>query len=301
MSEERPFTLRPAGPEDARACFGTFRASLHDLLRRAGHSTRPGDDADERWPHYEAIFGHLGATAAEWWLAEDGAGAVLGYARSTLRAGTVELTEFFVTPEARVSGLGRALLERAFGPGLGVRRSVIATTDPPAVALYLRFGVRPQAIGAGFAGRPGPAEPRPGLSIDAADLDTLAALEEQVLGHARPQDLAFIASQRPAVVARRGGRAIGYAFLNDAVGRVGPVAALDPRDVPDLLAVVERAAHEAGVEELEFDVPFHAEPAVRWLLDERRFRIDPFYILLMADSPWAKLDRYLPFTPCLIL
>ena len=41
--------------------------------------------------------------------------------------------------------------------------------------------------------------------------------------------------------------------------------------------------------------------AVDWLVGERGFRIDPFYCLFLADGPWAKLDRYLPFNPCLIL
>ena len=44
-----------------------------------------------------------------------------------------------------------------------------------------------------------------------------------------------------------------------------------------------------------------ARTAIEWLLGQRGFRIDPFSCLPLADGPWARLDRYLPFNPCLIL
>ena len=293
--------LRPATADDSRACFGVFRASLFDLLRRQGYATEPGDDAAERWPTYQGIFDHLAATHAAWWVAVSEDDAPYGYARSTLRGTTVELTEFFVHPEARVKGVGRALLERAFTVGWGEHRSIIATLDAPAVALYLRFGVRPQSTAAGFVGRPGPAEPPQGLEVEEATAEAVLALEEELLGHARPEDVAFFLASRPGIVVRRGGQAIGYAFGPDAAGDVGPIAARDPEDLPALLAFVERAAHARGQEELELELPLTATPAVTYLLQERGFRLDPFYTLLLADAPWAKFDRYLPYNPCLVL
>ncbi len=44
-----------------------------------------------------------------------------------------------------------------------------------------------------------------------------------------------------------------------------------------------------------------AHTAIDWLLGECRFRIDPFYCHFLADGPWARLDRYLPLNPCLML
>jgi len=44
-----------------------------------------------------------------------------------------------------------------------------------------------------------------------------------------------------------------------------------------------------------------ARAGVDWLLGERGMRVDPFYCLLLADGPWAQLDRYVPFNPCLLL
>jgi hypothetical protein len=65
--------------------------------------------------------------------------------------------------------------------------------------------------------------------------------------------------------------------------------------------VVEEAAYQAGLEQLDLTVPLAAQAAVEWLLDKRGFRIDPFYCMFLADGAWAQLDRYLPFNPCLFL
>ncbi|MEA2254151.1 MAG: Acetyltransferase domain, partial [Solirubrobacteraceae bacterium] len=139
----RHLGIRPGTGADSRACFDVFRDSLGDLLRRNGLRTadEPGLGGDDLWPAYEAIFEHFAATCAQWWVAEGEDGRLAGYARSTQRGDVLELTEFFVTPGTRVKGVGRALLERAFAPGVGAHRAIIATIDAPAVALYLRFGV----------------------------------------------------------------------------------------------------------------------------------------------------------------
>jgi GNAT superfamily N-acetyltransferase len=295
--------IRPAGTADSRACFALFRRSLGDLLRRIGYlpPDAPADDLDELWPEYAGLFAHLAATCAQWWIAEDGEGRPLGYARSTQRGEVVELTEFFVAADARVAGVGRALLERAFAPGLGTHRAIIATVDAPAVALYLRFGVFHQTTGVDVSGRPGPVAAPAGYEAAPATLAEVLALEGELLGHGRREDVAFMLGDRPAVVLRRDGEPAAYAFLPGEHGHAGPVGARDPADLPAALAHVERAAHEAGLERLDLTVPLAARTATDWLLGRRGFRIDPFYCLFLADGPWARLDRYLPFNPCLML
>jgi GNAT superfamily N-acetyltransferase len=295
--------LRPAAAADSRACFDLFRRSLGDLMGRTGHPAAAAVQAGGGllWPAYEGLFAHLAATASQWWLAEDAGGRTAGYARSTLRGDVLELTEFFVAPEVRVAGVGRALLQRAFAPGLGTHRAVIATIDVPAVALYLRFGVTHQTSGVDFTARPRAVALPDGLDAGAATLEELLALEAQLLGHGRREDLAFMLRDRPAIVLRRDGRPVAYAFLANAHGFAGPIGALDPADLPAALAHVEAAAHAAGIERLDLTVPLAARTAVDWLLGERGFRIDPFYCLFLADGPWARLDRYLPFNPCLML
>ena len=298
-----PPRLRPATAADSRACFEVFRRSLGDLLTRLGYRTADAAPSDDvaLWPAYESLFAHLAATHAEWWVAQDGDGALLGYARSVQRGGVLELTEFFVDPAARVAGLGRALLERAFPLGLGEHRTIIATIDAPAVGLYLRFGVSHQSTGVDVTGVPRAIAPPAGYDVAAATLDEILALEAELLGHGRETDVAFMLADRRGVILRHGGRPVAYAFEANADGFCGPVGALEPEHMPPALAHLEGAAHAAGRQRLDLTLPLAARTAVDWLVGERGFRIDPFYCLFLADEPWAKLDRYLPFNPCLIL
>jgi len=295
-------TIRPATGGDSLACFAVFRRSLWDFMRRIGYLPldTPDPDPDDQWPAYRSIFGHLAATCAEWWIAEEG-GRTLGYARSIERAGTLELTEFFVDPRARVAGLGRSLLQRAFAPGVGTHRSIIATVDAPAVGLYLRFGVAHQTTAVDMTCSPRAVAAPADYDVAPATFDEIVGIDAELLGHERPQDIAFMLSDRPALVLRRGGRLAAYAFTANANGFAGPIAARDPRDLPAALAELEGAAHAGGMERLDLTVPLSAGTAVDWLLGERRWRVDPFYCLFLADGPWAQLDRHLPFNPCLML
>lgn len=296
--------LRPATAADSRACFDVFRRSLGDLLTRLGYRQAGAPQADHGrlWPAYESLFAHLAATHEQWWVAEDErSGTALGYARSVQRGGVLELTEFFVDPQARVAGLGRALLERAFPLGLGEHRTIIATVDAPAVGLYLRFGVSHQSTGVDVTATPRAVAPPAGYDVVPATLDEVLALEAQLLGHGREDDVRFMLADRNGVILRHGGRAVAYAFEANGDGFCGPVGALEPAHMPAALAHLEGAAHAAGLQSLELTLPLGARTAVDWLVGERGFRIDPFYCLFLADGPWAKLDRYLPFNPCLIL
>jgi GNAT superfamily N-acetyltransferase len=289
--------------EDTPKCFRVFRRSLNDLLRRSGFPDRPDipPEPDPSWPAFAGVFDHLGSTSAEWWIAENGDSEAVGYARSIQRGETVELTEFFVEPGARVAGIGRGLLERAFPADRGTHRAVIATVDAPAVSLYLRFGVMHQTTAVDVVKVP----TGTGLPTDCRVLPATASevldLEPSVLGHARAEEIEFMLRDRPAVVLERAGRRIGYAFLANEFGQAGPIAAVEPVDMPAVLAHVEQAAYESGCEELTLTVPLSATIAIHWLLEVRAFRVHPFYQLLLADGPWARFDRYLPFNPSLLL
>ncbi|HUR84468.1 MAG TPA: GNAT family N-acetyltransferase [Solirubrobacteraceae bacterium] len=295
--------FREAGAADSRMCHRIFRASLWNYMGRTGYvpAGEPQPDVEEHWGRSAKLFEHLAATAAHWWIAEDDEGRAVGYARSTQRGDVLELTEFFVMPDARLSGVGRGLLERAFPPGAGPHRAIIATFDAPAVALYLRFGVAHQTTFADVAGTPRRVDVPPAYDVQAATLGEVLAMEASLLGHGRPQDVSYMLGDRPGVVLRRDGRPVAYAFGPNAHGFAGPIGALDPADLPAALAYVEHAAFDAGAERLDLTVPLGASTAIDWLLVDRGFRLDPFYALFLADGPWAKLDRYLPFNPCLIL
>jgi GNAT superfamily N-acetyltransferase len=300
-------SYRRATAADDPATFAVFRRSLWDYLRRSGllgPDDRAAAPVEEAWPRWSRMYCHLRETAAEHWVAEDGDGVVVGYARSIERAGLVELTELFVDPGTQARGIGRGLLERAFPVGFGVHRSVIATLDPRALALYLRFGVTVQAAGSDFERVPRPLAVAGDLQVEPAGpehLDEILAVETAVLGHPRREDVAFLLSDRPAIVYRRGEAAVGYGFACNEHGQFGPVAMLDPSDLPFALARLEAGAHAVGLDRISVSCALSNRTAVAWFL-ANGYRVHPFYVLYLADEPFVtRLDRYIPCNPLVIL
>jgi hypothetical protein len=70
-----------------------------------------------------------------------------------------------------------------------------------------------------------------------------------------------------------------------------PIGALDPRDIPALLAHVENEAAAEGATNLYFSTPLLNDFAVRHLL-ARGFTLDPFVVALLADDRSIKVDRW---------
>jgi len=302
------FTFRRALPTDDAATFVVFRRSIWDYLRRSG-MLRPDDPAEppieEAWTRWQAMYGHLGRTAAEHWVAEGADGRILGYARSIERGGVLELTEFFVDPDTQAHGIGRGLLERAFPLGRGLHRSIIATQDPRAVGLYLRFGVAMQSNGVDFTKAPEPVSVETDLVLVAATDDdatvaSILSVEEQVLGHRREPDVRFFLRDRPGVLYVRDDRVVGYGFDPGTGGSFGPIAMLDPADVPAALAHLESAASASGLERLDVLLPLANRTGVEWLLG-RGFHVLPFWVLYLADAPFVRYDRCVTTAPPAIL
>jgi len=298
-------SFRRATAADDAATFAIFRRSLWDYMARSGllGADDPAEaPVESAWPRWEAMYIHLRETAAEHWVAERD-GTIVGYARSIERAGLLELTELFVDPAGQTRGIGRALLERAFPLERGRHRSIIATMDARALALYLRFGVTVDAVGGDFERAPGPVEVETDLQLERAgpqDTDEILQVEQAVLGHPRREDIAFLLRDRPAVIYRRGGTAAGYGFDCNEHGQFGPVAVLDPADLPVALAHLETSAHAAGLERISVSCALTNRTAVSWFLG-RGYRVNPFYVLYLADEPFAQLDRYIPGNPLVIL
>lgn len=294
---------RPGGADDSRLVYDIFVAAIDDLgTRTGGGANATAAQPSTAWDRRRPMFEHLAATADTWWIAEDEAtGTALGYARTILRDGVRELTEFFVLPSAQGGGIGAELLARAFPPDGARHRSIIATLDPRAVARYLRTGLDGRSPMVFFEGPPRPVTLSTDLTrtaIDAAapPFDELGAIDRVVLGFRRDVDHAWLASQRPGWLYRRGDRAVGYGYHPAQPSWGGPYAALDAADLPVLLADGERAAAEAGQDTVTFDVALTARTAIDHL-QGRGFRIDPFMLLLFTDGPVDGMDRYVLTSP----
>ena len=304
MSGATP-NLRRATAADSEACFRLFWDSISDLAARQG--TPWEGTADDRWPTFTALYALLAEIAAEWWVAEDDEGRLTGYARSIERGadrGLFELSEFFVRPGHQSTGVGRPLLERAFPVGRGEVRAIVATGDVRAVSRYHGADTSIQFPILGLNGIPsadGAREPRLEAHqiTDTADLEEVAGIEHAVLGYGRgAHELRWLLDRREAYRYRQGGRAVAVAFIG--LDGVGPIAALEPQHLPDVLDHVEARALAIGREDIGFEVPAPNVVAIRHLL-ARGYRIDPFVTYLMANRPFGQFDRYLGFTPPFVL
>jgi GNAT superfamily N-acetyltransferase len=275
---------------------------VDDLGRRLGAAANATAGDPGAWEIRRPLFEHLAATADRWWIAEDETnGSMMGYARSIVRDGVRELTEFFVLPSAQSGGIGRELLARAF-PSDGVRhRTIVATTDPRAIARYLRTGLDGRVPIIGLEAAPRPVVVETDLirePIDAAGppLDDLAEIDRELLGFSRDEDHAWLAGQRSGWLYRRDGAPVAYGYHPSRPLWGGPYAALAAADLPALLADGESAAAAAGHVNVTFDLPLVARTGLDHLLT-RGFRLDPFLMLFFTDGPSDRLDRYVLMSP----
>lgn len=293
---------RRASPDDNRACHDLMWASVVDLGRRNGSPLQ--GTADDWWRSGESLHGLVAQLAAEWWLAEEaGSGRLVGFARTLEREGLVELTEFFVLPDAQGKGVGRALLDRAFPDRRGAVRSIVATSDVRAQARYYAAGTVARFPIYTLSAATAETEPASDIAAIAINsghtIEDQRAIERQVLGHRRSDtEMRWLLEHRRAHIYRRDGDTIGFSFVG--TDGIGPIAALAPSDLPAILLHVEGLAHSLGIERLEFQVPAPNEVAIRHLM-RRGYRFDSWINFLMSDRPFGQFDRFLPFSPPLFL
>ena len=292
--------IRRATPADVRPAFDVSMAAMKDLFARQGNEWKL--DPESFWTVLKPFLTHLAAHAAEWWIAEDSSdGSLIGYARSIERGGLFELSEFFVRPDRQSAGVGRRLIERAFPPGRGEVRAIIATTDVRGLHRYYAAGTVARFAMVSLAGPPRLMRGGGDLEVVSATLEDvaeLAAIEQSVFGYPRHADYPWLFGQREAYLYRRARRAVGFAFFSET-GQ-GPIAALDPADLRPILLHLEARAHACGMESVSFEVPTINEVAMRHLFG-RGFKIDAPINLLMSNVPFGRFDRLVAFAPSIVL
>jgi GNAT superfamily N-acetyltransferase len=294
-------TFRPGAIEDSYAVHSIFERAIEDFSQRANvrSGLTPGDPAG--WERARSLNEHLARTADQFWIAED-AGEPIGYARSILRDGVRELTEFFVLPARQSAGVGRELLARAF-PAAGARhRSIIATFDTRALGRYLRAGLYPLFPIYYFQRAPDVVPEPSDLVIEPFSsaeplMPELRAIDREVLGYTRDVDHAWLAQSRAGHLYRRNGRVVGYGYT----GRNNsPFALLDAADFPAVLAHAAAQAAARGEAEMGFEVPLINRHAVDFLL-RRGYRMEPFFEFYMGDAPLGRLENYIVTSPPMFL
>jgi GNAT superfamily N-acetyltransferase len=296
--------IRRATLEDTEACHEVMWASVTDFGAR--HGTPLHGTAADWWTSGEPLQRFLASHAAEWWVAEEPHGGTLvGYARSIERGGLFELTEFFVLPTRQSQGVGRALIERAFPTERGDIRSIIATTDVRALTRYYGAGTVARFPILTMEGVPAAAEIAGDLTPHRLDLESeadryaLRDIDRSVLEYAREEpEVRWLLEDRQCYLYLRNGEAIGFAFVGKA--GCGPIAALDPADLPDILLHVEGRAFALGLERIDLQVPAPNEVATRHLLS-RGYRLDPWVNVLMSNRPFGRFDRLISFGPPVFL
>ena len=303
QAEPQVITIRGGTRDDNQAAYGVLYLAVNDLARRIGADPIPGE-VETSYATGEHLFRHLADTAAEFWVAENADG-IVGYARSIEHAGFFELTELFVVPEHQSAGIGRRLLERAFPEDRGEIRVIVATTDVRALGSYARAGMTARTVIGSLIGPPrAPDGPITSfleverIASGNGALVELAALDRQVAGFDHGPSIAWLAETREALLFRRDGHPIGYAFV--AKSGVGPIGAQDPDALPPILDEVLRRAAALGAETVSFEVPMSNGVALRHLLG-RGLTIDPFLTLLLSNREFGQMDRYVAFSPPIFL
>ncbi len=292
----RGITYRRGALEDSRLVYDIFEEALLDLSARLNVTAITGAQNPEvrakLWHRRRPLFEHLARTAHEFWIAESG-GEPIGYARSIMRSGIWELTEFFVVPRNQSSGVGRELLNRVL-PGDEARHKVIiATADMRAQARYLKSGVYAR-FPLVYCWREAEEAPlRTDLEIVPASpsAETFAALrhiDTQILGHHHDEDHAWLMEQRDGYLFLRNGDVVGYGYCGHYNG---PFALLHDADFPAALAHAESYAARRG-RKFGVEVPLINRAAIDYLLS-RGYQLDSFFAFFMSDEPFGKLDHYL--------
>lgn len=204
----------------------------------------------------------------------------------TLRRGAItHLGDLFVLPEQQSSGVGRLLLAELLG-GDGPKVT-FASSDPRAMGLYIRYGLRPWCP---LLYLTGPTTGLYGPPVREARVDDLAQLDASAGGGDRAATLAWYAAVPGAVPYRTDG---GYAFARVCGGEVviGPAGGATPSDCAQaVLGTLSRT----GAAVARIAVP-GVHPLVSPLI-EAGWRISDMDTLMADDAALAliRLDRYIP-------
>ncbi len=285
-------TVRPAREDDLPLVYEVY------------YEDQAGEDSDP--PPQPAVFPDIRHEFdSGLMLVAERAGRVCGFASLIVRERIAFLASLFVRRDEQSSGAGSLLLGRIL-PAEGYTLCTDSSSDPRALALYIRAGMIPQwpflylrAIA------PDPAALSPSqvdVTQGQAGDPELLRWDAEICGRQRPVDHAYWVKQEAGIPLwfHRGGWRVGYGYVRLGAGSlrypnaamVGPVGArTEPEAVACTLAAVAWARRHTDV--IRIDVP-GPHPALRPLLDTgfRITDIDTF--ASSAPEPFVDPRLYIP-------
>jgi len=265
MAAKKPFVrIRSARPRDLPACARLCVRSIRDMVRRQG----------ERPPRLRerdllVFMRHALVTDPQGFQVAVHRGRIVCVGIAILREKTHFLAQFFALPGMQSQGIGRQVLARVFEeprPPRGSVRTVVASLDHRAQALYLKFGMLPRTIMYTVSGRP-PRAPSVG-SIELRQVgptgrstkrarDLAARYDTRLRGARRDQDHRFWLSVVPGTrffEARLRGKTVGYVLIRGN-GVIGPGGVRDGSLSESLLSAAFARAHGLGLKKVSAWIP----------------------------------------------
>ncbi len=231
-------------------------------------------------------------------------GRILAFAGAITRGNISFLTDLFVLPSSQSGKLGKTLLQTVL-PQDDLIHCTLSSSDPRALALYIRAGMRPQWPHFELRLKRPTHAWQLALDMEIIEADSsdpeLLRWDAHVSGRPRPEDLQFWVREERAVPLwlRRRGQIVGYGYVrfgaeakpNPQSCRLGPIGADTPEDATACVLAAIHWAMQRAVE-VHIDVP-GPHPCLTALL-ERGFHIISFDTFVStATTPFFDARCYI--------
>lgn len=284
---------RAARPDDLPACLDVFLEAAGDL--RARQNMPPlAPLPDER-----RLVVHRHVLSTGIFHVAEAEGRIHGFACAIVRDHLWFLAGLWVRPGWQRQHIGMTLLRRVWDAGKQAGAAtffVWSSSDPPALAAYMRMGMLPGCQILEFEGPSHPAAVSPaGYVVKDLDPSFAIGLDRIVLGTGRKVDHnQLVQAQWQPRQVLLGRESVGYFYMKE--GHVGPMAWTEaPHAVPVLTLACNEAATTGP--NLTLFVPGMNHTALRFAFSAG-FRLTGFSHLL-TTAPFGRLDQYCPSGPAL--
>jgi GNAT superfamily N-acetyltransferase len=221
--------FRPARTSDLADEFEVFELAQRELRDRRGAEWRAPDFG--QWEARQLhLLRHDGARS---YVAEE-AGRVVGFAAAWVRGEVWFLSALFVRPEQQGRGIGRQLLDLAWGDSYRRRITITEAIQPVSTASYARRGLIPTTPILGFEGEPRADQPDR-LEPAPAEPDALRSLDRHGYGFDRTVDHEWWReTAESATLWLDDGTPVAYSYVSGS-GLIGPLVGRDQASAANAL------------------------------------------------------------------